>query len=67
VPTIPTKGEYMTISDIIDGLEEIQNDKHIISDKDVPRLCELTIELAKHVHKLEDDIERSRQWNGLSQ
>jgi hypothetical protein len=46
----------MTITEIIDGLEEIQNGESIISDMDIPRVCELSKHLALHVQKLEIDM-----------
>lgn len=44
----------MTISDIIDGLEEVQYGE-ALDEVDMRRLCDLTKQLATHVQKLEID------------
>lgn len=47
----------MQISDIIDGLEEIQNQKlEHTNEQDVQRVCALSIELAKHIERLDGEV-----------
>lgn len=47
----------MKISEIIDGLEEVQNSS-LRTDSDVTRVCELSVRLALHVQQLEVDMRK---------
>lgn len=53
----------MTISEIIDGLEEIQNQKlEHTNEADIQRVCQLTVRLALHIQQLEVDMRRVISW-----
>jgi hypothetical protein len=54
----------MKISDIIDGLEEVQFQKGSIahSQQDVERVCELSKQLALHVQQLEVEFKQMKHY-----
>ena len=53
----------MTITEIIDGLEEIQHSKpQHITEKDITRVCALTVELANHVYALQSSLRTHQEF-----